>query len=238
MKNDINIIKNELIEQTNEKKIKELERKKEKEFKEFKELCRCLIYKSIYDSLNNGATLKNLYLKRNYIINATLQDIKSQYIEVEDMNSWDNKLVKVRQYDYPDYLIIDILSSIFDKEYSKEERRIKKEKLYLKEDLEKRLYDYVKETIEEVRKSTSMYVIITNLSLQETKESIINDLSLTDEEKSIIDTIYTKVINRIKKEYTTEYAIAKKEYNKVEIPLWTKIIAFNKGTSILGKLFK
>lgn len=238
MKNDINIIKNELIEQISEKKQKEQERKQAKKFKEFKELCRCLINTCIFDSINKGATLEELYLKRNYIINTMLEDIKNKYIYVEDKLSFEDRQVKIREYDYPDYLIIDILSIAFDKEYTKAEQRQKKENNILKVNVERQLYDYIKDIIEEIKEDTSMYVILTNLSLEDTKNALIEEIEASDKEKDIMYTLYPKVANKIKKEYATEYEIAKKEYNKVQLPLWAKIIAFNKGTSLIGKLFK
>ena len=236
MKNDINIIKNELIEQSNEKKQREVERKQAKEYTEFKLLCKHLVYNSIFNSLNNGASLENIYLQRNDIINTILQDIKSKYIEVNDQNSWDlDKKIKVRQYNYPDYQIVDILSMIFDSEYLKAEKRQKKEQLILKKELKNNLYNYFVNTFEYCKQvNGSLYGTYINFKDSYYKNKSIEDNADNELEVEILNDIYYKTLNEAIKGYDVSKPKATKQSPKLALP-W-KILAYKTAVKKIWKM--
>jgi len=238
MKNDINIIKNELIEQTNEKKQRELERKQKKHYNDFKKLCSDMMHVDIYQSVEKGATLSYIYLQRNKFIEETLKDIKKQYIEVEDTSTWNDTTKYIREYAYPDYTIRSILSDAFEVEFKKFEKIQKKKDAINKELLKIKLYNYITDAINILKNKTDIYVIINNLQKEEAMHLIISDIEATDKEKETLRDIYPLVISKIKKERNSDYNEAKKERSKIKLPLWLKIVAFNKGADALGRLFK
>jgi hypothetical protein len=234
MRNDINAIKNELIEQTNEQKQRELDRKAKKKLAEFKELCRAIIYTSINDSIKNGASIDDIYLQRDYIVEMVLNDIKSKYIEIEDMNSLYDRTIKVREYPYKDYEIIDILLSLFDKEYLRVKKRLKEEHLILKNDLQKKLKERFIDIIENDTPSECSYLsMIKSLSLIDSKDEVINEITDAEKEKSILESIYYQTLNEVKKSYinSVRYKTADKE--KLALP-WKIIV----GYKAIGKLWK
>lgn len=237
MRNDINIIKNELIEQTNEKKQRELERKQQKQFNNFKKLCVSLINTTIFNSMNNGASLHNIYLQRNSIINSILQDIKTKTIELEDPDKWNGETITTKQYPYPDYEIIEILSMAFDSEYSKAEKRQKKEHLIIKQELKKRLYDYFIATFESGKMNhVSLHYVYNNLRDNYYKQISINDIAYNEHEADIINDIYYTILNEAKKGYDLNKPKQQKQIKKQKLAIPWRLIGYKTALKKLWKL--
>lgn len=235
MRNDINAIKNEIVEQTNEKKQREIERKQAKQYADFKELCRSLINLSIFNSIKNGATLNEIYKQRNYIINAILQDIKSKTTEIENPKGWIGETITTRLYPFPDYQIIDILGLAFDSEYLKAEKRQKKEHLILKQELKEQLKNKLKEIIEnETPKDCNYQSMIKALMIEHNKNDVINEITQNEAEQNELDNFYYQTLNEIKRGYQ-EIPQRKTTPKKIKLALPWKILASYKA---IGKLWK
>jgi hypothetical protein len=235
MRNDINIIKNELIEQTNEKKQRELERKNKKEYEDFKKLCKWLVYTSIQASIDKGISIEDIYKQRKTLINGILADIKSKYIEIEDNNSWVDRKIKVREYPYPDYEIVDILSIIFEKEYLKVKKELKEEHLILKEDLKQKLIDELKYAINYCIEDGGLsYYVFKTFKEEKYKMQVIDNITDNDTEAEILESIYYQTLNEIKHGYdTTQKRIVEKE---ADIPLPWKILGITKVFKAIWKM--
>lgn len=236
MKNDINIIKNSIIEELNEKEKKRQKQKQADNLKELKDLCKYLINTTIQKTLKTGVLLNEIYFNRDIIINEILEDIKNQYIEINDNDSWNLDAKKqVRLYPYPDYKILDILKTTFYSEYIKIKKELNEERLLLKKKLEKKLYNYFIATFEEgKRQNCILYYILINLRDNHYKQLSINDLASNKQEVEILNSIYYQTLNEVKKGYDT---IKPKTINaknkKLSLP-W-RIIAYK---TALKKIWK
>lgn len=232
MKNDIHGIKQELTEITGERAQRERERKQEKALKDFKKLCGDLIYTSIYDSLENGATLEEIYNERKNMINTILEDIKSRYIYVENINSLKDNKIKIREYNYQDYEIIDILSDCFYKQYIRAEREISKADNILKKELKEHLKEDFRKALNEKPADIRNKYMILSMQLSEHKNARIERLAKNDNERDILDSIYYKALNEIKREYPDTRTT--KQGDGLALP-W-KLIAFRKALQTIWKL--
>ena len=211
MKNDINIIKNEIIEALDEKKAKEKERQEKKDFQEFKSLCQALIFTSVNDSIKKGVSLEEIYLQKDDIIDTILQDIKSQTILVENKNSFKDEKIEVLRYTYPDYIIINILYVAFDKEYAKIKKRIKEEENILSSQLYQELKSELVKYIQDLD-----YPVINFLNVFDSEEyhQKISNNYTGKKYELMYNNIYFKVIKDLKRTYKQQIEEEKTSYQK------------------------
>lgn len=234
MKNDISRIKNEVAEIVNEKKLKHLKEQQKEKDKDFAKLCKALVYTTIYTNFkNNDFTLYDIYLQRDTIVKSILEDIKSKTIEVEDYSEFKTIQKVVRKYDYPDYYIIDVLTTCFYSEYSKLEREYKKELAIKKKTLQQELLKTFKQILKEKPRDVTYSSLILALRLGKNKESIIADLSKCEDDTIILSDIYSTILNKIKVE-CVPLDINTKDTTKLALS-W-RIIAYKKAIKTLWKL--
>lgn len=234
MKNDISRIKNEVAEIVNEKKLKHLKEQQKEKDRGFTKLCKALVYTTIYNNFkNNDFTLYDIYLQRDNIVKSILEDIKSKIIEVEDYSEFKTIQKVVREYDYPDYYIIDVLTTCFYSEYSKLEREYKKELAIKKKTLQQELLKTFKQILKEKPRDVTYSSLILVLRLGRNKENIIADLSKCEDDTIILNDIYNTILSKIKVEYAP-LDINTKGITKLALP-W-RIIAYKKVIKTLWKL--
>ena len=240
MRYNLNLIATEVAEIANEKKQRELDRKQDKLLAEFNEEIVQLMYHDIKSSLSNGATLGEIYQAREQIISGTLENIKAETIEVEDIDSMDWRKTKtIRKYPYYDYFITKAIEEAFIKEYNKAKKRIAEEDGIQKKELKKRLANYFINTFEDgIQKGAYLYNVYENLKLNYYKNITIQELSFSDQESLNLEEFYYKTLGEVIKGYNlarppTLKKEPKAKSQKLALP-W-RIIA---GYKLLGKLWK
>lgn len=124
MKNDINIIKNELIEELNEQKAKRQKDKQKENEKEVKRLIERYVYATIKANLKNNETLESIYEDRNYIIEKIASAIYNEYIIIDDdVLTKRPRQIKVSKYNI-DY---DIIEKLTRQDFLKQYKQFKSE---------------------------------------------------------------------------------------------------------------
>lgn len=124
MKNDINIIKNELIEELNEKKAKRQKEKQKENKQEVKILIERYVYATIKANLQKGDTIESIFQDRYYIIEKIAKAIYNEYIIIEDdVLTRHPKQIKVSKYNI-DY---DIIEKLVRSEFLKQYKQFKSE---------------------------------------------------------------------------------------------------------------
>lgn len=234
MKNDIHNIKNIINEQLTEKK-RRLEEKQEKErLQEFKDLCKYTINTTIQQNIDRGISLNEIYNNRDYIIKTIYEDLSSRTEEILDKNSFDaDKTIKIKKYNYKDFVMLDYLNNYFDSEFSKAQKREKQKQKILKESMQDNLFNYLKEYIEERPTDLTEDEVIFGLHSVIQKDKVIDELASNYEEREYYNNNYYNILNKIKKMYNYKKPTYKEKDEKLSLA-W-KILAVRKGLKVLFK---
>lgn len=231
MKNDINIIKNELIEKYNIEKEKEQEKQEKKKIQELKEICKYLVYTSINDTLKNNISIEDIYLQKYNIIKIILNDIKNQTILIEDTNSFEDKQIEVLKYNYPDYYIINIINDNFEVEYNKIKKQIKEKNNILKNKMYNILYEDLYKQI--INQNNIKYL----LEVLDSEDYRIEVAKCYSKNQKIIYEIYFEVIKELKKNLKSTIKIEEvKNAKKEKYNIFFKWNIFKKALKTYWKM--
>lgn len=256
LNNNINIIKQDINQLTENQKRVFLEKEKQKQIKEFKEHCKELIQNKLIDALErNNYCFFEVLANKYDIIGHLIDEINAETITKETKKGTTREeLIKTgaqfktittreKRYNYDYKFINEILTSLFGTELSKIEREHHKKQKYQKEYLKSKLKREIKNTIEELKNEYNIGEIIKSQYYDDVKQATIDEISDDENDIAILNTIYTPTINEIKKEY--KYLIDEEkeiqrlknaQSKQIKVPTPFKILGAWKGVETLFKL--
>lgn len=257
MKNNLNIIQQDINQLTENQKRVFLEKEHQKQIKEFKERCKELIQNKLIDALERNNYNFYQVLRDKYIIVGRLIDeISDETIKKEiQKGTTREEFCKTganfktittyeKRFNYDDEFINEILTNLFDAELSKIEREHHKKEKYQKEYLKAKLKDAIINTIEENKDDNITYhQLIRIIGEEDSKGEIINEISDDENDIAILNAIYTPTLNEINREYkwTIEQEKERERFKKaqskqIKVPTPFKILGAWKGVETLFKL--
>lgn len=257
MKNNLNIIQQDINQLTENQKRVFLEKEQQKQIKEFKEHCKELTQNKLIDALErNNYCFFEVLANKYDIIGHLIDEINAETITKETQKGTTrDELIKTgaqfktittqeKRFNYDYKFINEILTSLFDAELSKIEREYHKKEKYQKEYLKAKLKREIKNTIEENKDNDITYhQLIRIMGDEDSKDEIINEISKDENDIAILNAIYTPTLNEINREYKWTIEQEKErqrlknaQSKQIKVPTPFKILGAWKGIETLFKL--